>query len=193
MLSSFGAKLMLARVKLKPFGTACVSLAAMYAAGLHAQPSEFELKATILYKAARFIVWPRQTFESTEGTLTLCVVGPDRVAKAMAELEGKFLQNQRIVTRQINDINFEARQCHILFASQPLGLEAGLARISNLPVLTAGDVDHFVKLGGMLGLKLTDNKVRFEVNLNAFREAGLDVSPQLLQLSTVVSASATEQ
>jgi hypothetical protein len=59
--------------------------------------------------------------------------------------------------------------------------------------LTAGDFDHFVKLGGMLGLKLTDNKVRFEVNLNAFREAGLDVSPQLLQLSTVVSASATEQ
>lgn len=150
--------------------------------------SEYEVKATILYKAARFVQWPDEAFEPGVDTLTLCVVGPDRVVDAIRGLDGSMLHGRRIVTRQLSEINFSPRQCQILFASQPLGIEAGLARISTLPVLTAGDFTDFAGRGGMLGLKLALNKVRFEVNLQALRQAGLDVSPQLLQLSTVVDA-----
>lgn len=148
--------------------------------------SEYEVKATILYKAARFVKWPIEAFEPGVDTLTFCVVGPDQVVDAIRALDGSMLHGRRVVTRQLSEINFAPRQCQMLFASQPLGIEAGLGRIAALPVLTAGDFTDFAGRGGMLGLRLAGNKVRFEVNLQALREAGLDVSPQLLQLSTVV-------
>ena len=169
---------------------ACLALAVGSAPFAQTGPSEYEVKATILYKAARFITWPEHAFEPDTDTLALCVLGPDPVARAISALDGQSLAGRRIVTRQLSELVMAPGSCHILFASQPLGVEAGLARIQTLPVLTAGDFAGFAERGGMLGLKISDNRVRFEVNLQVLRDSGLDVSPQLLQLSTVVPGAA---
>lgn len=171
---------------------ACACLSLLFGGSPRAQtgPSEYEVKATILYKAARFITWPDDAFEPGVDTISLCVLGPDPVARAISALDGQMLAGRRLVTRQLSEIVVAPRACHILFASRALGIEAGLARIRMLPVLTAGDFAGFAERGGMLGMKISENKVRFEVNLQALRTSGLDVSPQLLQLSTVVPGSA---
>ena len=50
-------------------------------------------------------------------------------------------------------------------------------------VLTISDQAGFVQAGGMIGLRVEDNRVRFDVNLLAAQRAGLTMSSQMLKLA----------
>jgi hypothetical protein len=56
-------------------------------------------------------------------------------------------------------------------------------------VLTVGESEDFVQAGGMIGFFLEDNKVRFEINLNATERAKLKISARLLALAKTVIGS----
>jgi hypothetical protein len=49
-----------------------------------------------------------------------------------------------------------------------------------------GEADHFVQDGGMIGFFLDDNKVRFNINLDAAGRAKLKISARLLALAKTV-------
>ncbi|HJX10369.1 MAG TPA: YfiR family protein [Candidatus Binatia bacterium] len=48
--------------------------------------------------------------------------------------------------------------------------------LRNTPTLTVGEADDFAAAGGMIALLIDDNKIRFEVNLDAAGNAGLKIS-----------------
>ena len=50
-------------------------------------------------------------------------------------------------------------------------------------MLTIGDADGFVDVGGMVGLVHADNRLQFEVNLGLLQQAQLKASSQLLRLA----------
>ncbi len=66
---------------------------------------------------------------------------------------------------------------------------AALANLKGTPVLTAGESEHFVPQGGMIGFVPEDNKVRFEINLPAAEHAKLKVSARLLSFAKTVIGS----
>jgi len=49
-----------------------------------------------------------------------------------------------------------------------------------------GESEHFVQEGGMIGFLLEENKIRFEVNLEAAERAKLKMSSRLLELAKTV-------
>jgi hypothetical protein len=49
-----------------------------------------------------------------------------------------------------------------------------------------GESENFVQQGGMIGFFLEDNKVRFEINLDAAERARLKISARLLALAKTV-------
>ena len=51
------------------------------------------------------------------------------------------------------------------------------------PLLSVGDESDFLERGGIIALKLSGGRVRFDINLAVAREAGLRLSSQLLQLA----------
>ena len=53
-------------------------------------------------------------------------------------------------------------------------------------VLTVGESDSFISLGGMINLAMKDNKIRPEVNLAAAERAHLQISSKLLRIAQVV-------
>jgi hypothetical protein len=57
-------------------------------------------------------------------------------------------------------------------------------------VLTVSDAEGFASQGGVIGLFLEDNRVRFEVDLTAAQAAGLQISSKLLRLSRPCPACA---
>jgi hypothetical protein len=67
-------------------------------------------------------------------------------------------------------------------SSEQLG--ATLALLHRLPVLTVSDMHGFTELGGIIEFRIIDNKVRFDINLNAAESAGLTISSKLLSLAT---------
>ncbi len=65
--------------------------------------------------------------------------------------------------------------------------KALLAKLGRLPILTISDIGDFAQAGGMIGLVETNQRIRFDINLAATRQANLKLSSQLLKLATIVN------
>jgi hypothetical protein len=61
----------------------------------------------------------------------------------------------------------EAQGCHLLFAGADQKRQTAVTMCKSAPVLIVGESERFVEEGGMIGFSLEDNKVCFEVNLDA--------------------------
>ncbi len=65
-------------------------------------------------------------------------------------------------------------------------LPAILEDVKGNSVLTVGESGHFAQEGGMIGFCLEENKIRFEINLEAAQKAQLKISSRLLALAKSV-------
>lgn len=146
------------------------------------------MKAAFLFHFAQFVDWPAEAFKDGATPLTYCTVGEDPFHGALdVSMNGKM-----IGTRPIRVLHFKRAQdiqsCQILFLGtlEQKSISAALANIRGNPVLTVGETEHFAQDGGMIGFFLEDNKVRFEINLDAAERAKLKISARLLTLAKSV-------
>jgi hypothetical protein len=61
-----------------------------------------------------------------------------------------------------------------------------------LPILTIGDAPGFAKRGGIINFTLEENRVRFEVNVEAAKNAVLTISSRLLALAKITTQPAAD-
>jgi hypothetical protein len=61
-----------------------------------------------------------------------------------------------------------------------------LERVRGRGVLLVGETDGFAAGGGMIEFLLEDNHVRFAINPDAIRRAGLNCSSSLLALAKII-------
>jgi len=147
-----------------------------------------QVKAAFLYNFAKFVDWPAEAFSSADAPLVLGILGPDTVGTAaMQSLADKTVKGRPLEVRLVSRLE-ESKGCHVLFisaAEQPR-LAWLLASLRRRSILTVSDIKHFAERGGSIGLTTVEHKIRFEINLEATREAGLVVSSQLLALATAI-------
>ncbi len=150
--------------------------------------SEYQVKAAFLFHFAQFVEWPEETFKDANGPLTYCTIGNDPFHGSLdAALNGKT-----IGARSFRVLHFKQPQdiqgCQVLFigAEEKKFLPSILAGVKGKTVLTVGESEHFVQEGGMIGFLLEENKIRFEVNLEAAQKAKLRISSRLLALAKSV-------
>ncbi|MDY0039080.1 MAG: YfiR family protein [Desulforhabdus sp.] len=155
-----------------------------------AQPAPFQeyvVKGAFLYNFARFVEWPQKAFANEQDPLTICILGEDPFDNALDQLRGKTTGKHKIQVRQHAALS-EIYSCNILFISK--SEQDKLAEILSFShqrrVLTVSDMENFAAQGGVIGLITVQNKIRFEVNLEAARRADLRISSQLLKLAIIV-------
>lgn len=69
-------------------------------------------------------------------------------------------------------------------SSEKKSLTVILEAVKGSGVLTVADTEGFLDAGGMINLLLDpDRKICFEINLDATRQSGLEVSSKLLRLA----------
>lgn len=151
--------------------------------------SEQELKAALLYRAARFIEWPASAFPTARSPFVMCIVGDASAAKAFESVRNKPLHARPIVITQIAGDMLDVRQCHIAYfpAATKADIDYALTSSAGAPVLTVGESEVFAKRGGMFALVTREQRVQFAVNVAATKRGGLVVSSQLLTLATLVA------
>lgn len=171
------------------FGALTLPALAVPAAG--AEFSAPQVKAAFLYHFARFVDWPAEVFSTADAPLVLGILGQDPVGTAaMQSLADKKVKGRPLEVRLLSGIK-EAKRCHILFisaAEQPR-LVRLLDSLRGSSTLTVSDIEHFAERGGTIGLSTVEQKIRFEINVEAAREAGLVISSQLLTLATAIHRS----
>ena len=146
----------------------------------------YRLKAVFLHRFPQFVEWPETVWRDAPSG-QLCVAQPNPFgAELSGLLRGESLRGRPLVTRDVS-ASAQLDGCHLLFVGAGAsGGDALLKAARERPILTVGETDAFLRSGGMITLKLINNRVRFEVNAGAVQRAGLRMSSQLLALATNV-------
>jgi hypothetical protein len=136
--------------------------------------SEYLIKAGFIYNFAKLVEWPTTAFPQPDSPIVIGILGNDPFG---GTLDFK-----------------DAKDCNILFVglSEKEHIDSVVEAMKGLPILTIGDAPGFAKRGGIINFTLEDNKVRFEVNVEAAKHADLTISSRLLTLATIVQQAAAD-
>jgi hypothetical protein len=148
------------------------------------KPTENDLKAAYLYNFGKFVRWP-ESASANSGTFFICLVGKEPLAKSLDSiLQGATWNSKPVTAKRITTVD-QASACHVLFisSSQAKQWSQFLPVIQKLPILTVSDAPRFAQRNGMIELLLSENRIRFEVNLEAADKAGLSLSSELLKVA----------
>ena len=146
---------------------------------------EQEVKAAFLYKFLGYVEWPAAALGSESAPIVIGVLGDDEVAD---ELRG-IVANRRIGAHPLEVRRVTASTAldgvHALFIGG--GATAALARLApeaqQRSVLLVTDFDGALEDGSVINLVIVDNRVRFEVSLEAAERSRLKLSSRMLAVA----------
>ncbi|MGO8856680.1 MAG: YfiR family protein [Steroidobacteraceae bacterium] len=144
---------------------------------------EYRLKAAFLYNFALFTDWTADVGP----TLNVCVYGQNPFGPEIDGLEGKAVGERLIAVHRLTDLE-PLRRCQLVFIADAANgsLPRVLASLHGAPVLTVADSPGAVDQGVALNMSVVNNRITFEANLAAARDAKLSLSSKLLRLATKV-------
>ena len=61
-----------------------------------------------------------------------------------------------------------------------------MRRVGNLSVLIVGESQDLARQGAVINFRIEDNRVRFDINVDAAKRNHLTISSQLLSLARIV-------
>ena len=162
------------------------AVATLPARGEERKPGEYEVKAVFLYNLAKFIEWPDKSPDSSP-TLTFYILGDDPFGTNLDAIKGKLIKGEKITVKHIDSINY-LKNIGVLFisSSEKEQLEDLLKGIAGRPILTVGDTQSFAKRGVMINFYIENNKIRFEINMEAVKLAGLKINSNLLKMGKII-------
>jgi hypothetical protein len=150
------------------------------------KPSEYQLKAAYLFNFAKFVEWPDAAFSAPNSPLVIGVIGKNPFGDRLeTTVRGKALNGHPLTVREIRAPD-EITNCHILFisTSEQERLPQILKGLQNAPILTVGEMDHFIESGGMINFVWVDKTIHFQINDPVAKTAGLKIGSKLLGLAT---------
>jgi YfiR/HmsC-like len=149
-----------------------------------------EVKAAFLFNFVKFVEWPIDA--APLGTpLVAGVLGNDAIEEALrSTVRGKAIDGRPLAVKRLSGDD-DVTSIHLLFvgAREKTRVADLLRRVHGVSVLTVSDADRFCQAGGVIGLLMDDNRVRFDVNLDAADRGRLKVSSKLLALARVVMST----
>jgi YfiR/HmsC-like len=164
----------------------------------HAQDSsvssEYLIKAGFIYNFANLVQWPTTAFAQPDSPIVIGILGEDPFGIVLDRvLAGKRVNGRVFLVKRLKSV-VDLKECHILFvsSSELAHLAEAIHLVKGMPILTIGEIPGFAKRGGIINLVLEDNKVHFEVNVEAAKEADLTISSRLLALARIVQDPATD-
>lgn len=150
--------------------------------------SEYQVKAAFLFHFAQFVEWPPDAFKDASTPFTYCTIGDDPFHGALDQsLSGKSIGGRALRVQHLKQTQ-EIEGCQVLFLGAGEMKRPGtvIADVSRNGVLLVGESEHFAQEGGVIGFCLEQNKVRFEINVEAAGKAKLKISAKLLALAKTV-------
>ena len=163
-------------------------LAAALATTASDGPSEYEVKAAFVYNFAKFVDWPDGVFRNDSSAVVVGVIGSTEMGRNLERtMAGKTIRGRRLVVKSNLSLS-SVGSCHIVCVDSlaPDSIPSLVNLAVRHHVLTVGDIPQFAARGGVINFYTHQNKVRFEINPAAARQAGLSLSAQLLQLARIV-------
>ncbi len=150
---------------------------------------EYQVKAAFLYNFINFVEWPQQSLFENSPTINLCIIGDAPFGDALNDFQNETVRGKKLIIkyRSADDL----RGCNILFLSESEKHHTAkiLRSVGKSDVLTVSDTEESARQGIIISFIVEQKKVRFAVNIDAARRAGLKISAKLLRLARIVGAA----
>lgn len=155
----------------------------------NSQPTKYQIEAAFIYNFARFVDWPTQAFTDASSPMIIGVLGKNRFGSDLEQtISGKMIGAHPLQFRQCASLR-EAAGCQVLFISdsEKGHLSKIISALNGASILTVSETDDFIAAGGMIHLRIVDDKMRFDINNSAAKSAHLTISSKLLSLALSVN------
>lgn len=150
--------------------------------------SDNEIKAALVLKLPQFVTLPDDLFEDTRSELIIGVVGDKDFMASVKKLhKGKRINGRRvklIVTQDADDL----KQCHVVYVDTSTAdlSENEIDRLIELGAMIISNNIDVASRGGMVYLRLKNNKYVIEINLDVAERNKIVFNSQLLRIATIV-------
>jgi hypothetical protein len=152
---------------------------------------EYQVKAAFLYNFTRFISWPAASFRSANSPFIIGIIGNDPFGNYIEEIaKGEKVDGHPIMVQRYHNLK-DVLNCHLLFIHSPATGKAKeiVALTGRKSILTVSDDEGFTQKGGMINFYRENNKIRFEVNIQAAKNADLELSSKFLGVAKISQAN----
>ena len=170
--------------------------ALLAAAPALAQPEgaalERSVKAAFIYKFLGYTEYPASAFVDAAAPVAIGVVGSEEMAAELGRIvAGRSINNRPVVVRQFRD-NENPGPVHLLFVAG-----ADCARAARVlrqapagPTLLVTECGNGLQAGSVINFKIVEERVRFDVSLEAADKNNIKLSSRLLTVANHVSKGA---
>lgn len=146
---------------------------------------QHELKWAYIMNFARYFSWPQSKVNPVVNT---CVVGRNPFLVTKNELSVNKKNGKISVVKYYDKLPSikTMQQCHMIYFSSSITraqLSFVFSKLKGLPIVTIGDHQGFIQIGGILQFTEKDNKLHFALNKPVLSTMSLKVHPSLLRLS----------
>lgn len=148
------------------------------------QVNIYEMQAIYIEKIIRFVEWPR----NNKQVFTIGYFKEDHFLIVLRQYYQKILIQDKPVQFILFDSNIEFDQCDLLYMPKLSRTERLniLDRLAAKPVLIVSQTKDYARYGTHVNFYMEDNKLKFEINVDAFKSSDLKVSHHLLQLAKII-------
>ena len=147
--------------------------------------SEAAVKAVFLYHFIRYLQWPG---EFDREPCPIVVLGDSAIWEPLQEIAAKKTNGSVLLrVRRCAELKDTGRP-RILFLSDSSAflLPEALEKFRGTSVLVVGETEGLARRGAAINFVLRDDRVKFEINLEALKKAGIQAGSQLLRLAILV-------
>lgn len=151
---------------------------------------EYRVKSALICSFARFAQWPAATAGADTSVLRVMVLGDADVQQALRAIDGQQVGARRIRIEELPRSNDPAG-ADILFVAESERDRWSKVQLAmaGAPILTIGEMNGFLESGGIINLVKAEKKIRFYVNLDHARAAGVALSSRILNLASGVEGA----
>jgi hypothetical protein len=145
-------------------------------------------KALDLLNFAQYVDWPPEAFGATNQAITIGLTGKGGFADMLRNTAaGKTINGRNIAILEATNRN-DWRKCQILFIGQAdqKRLPEILNRTWNRPILTVSETPVTARTAVIVNFTRPDDRIRFDIDLAAARQAKLQIHAKLLSLADQV-------
>jgi hypothetical protein len=178
---------MLMRKKKVRFAIVFALLALVLPARADEPSRAYQVKAAFIYNFVQFVEWPASAFHSDSSPITIGILGDNLFGNALERaVQGKTVKGRSLAVRYFSRID-DLSPCQVLFvsSSDQNFLAALHDKLRDKNVLSIGESEQSIWAGGVIRFYDEDNKIRFEINLEAAGQARLKISSKLLRLAKI--------
>jgi hypothetical protein len=157
------------------------------------QVLERRVKAAFLYKFLGYAEFPPGAFADPAAPVTIAVVGADDLAAELARIvAGRSVNNRPIVVRVLRESEL-GTQAHLLFIGGFDPARVGrLVRSAGHALLVVTECEGGLQQGSAINFRIVDERVRFDVALDAVERNGIKLSSRLLTVANRVQKGAQQ-